>query len=86
LLIYTVSIQIEKTTVSKRANDHWFSVFALGSYYRYCYKGQRSTNGIPFSVSGGYLISLIEVVWWIVNAVERVVYGKRNVTSGKEEK
>jgi hypothetical protein len=39
----------------------------------------------PFSVSGGYLISLIEVVWWIVNAVERVVYGKRNVTSGKEE-
>lgn len=40
----------------------------------------------PFSVSGGYLISLIEVVWWIVNAVDRVVYGKCDVTSGKEEK
>jgi hypothetical protein len=31
----------------------------------------------PFSVSGGYLIVLIEVVWWIVNAVDRVVYGKQ---------
>lgn len=40
----------------------------------------------PFSVSGGYLISLIEVVWWIVNAVDRVVYGKCDVTSGKEKK
>ena len=40
----------------------------------------------PFSVSGGYLIVLIEVVWWIVNAVDSVVYGKHDVTSSKEEK
>jgi hypothetical protein len=40
----------------------------------------------PFSSSGGYLISLIEVVWWIANAVDGVVYGKHDVTSSKEEK
>jgi hypothetical protein len=40
----------------------------------------------PFSVSGGYLIDLIEVVWWIVNAVDRIVYGKHDVTSSNEEK
>ena len=40
----------------------------------------------PFSVSDGYLISLIEVVWWIVNAVDRIVYGKHDVTSSNEEK
>ena len=40
----------------------------------------------PFSVSGGYLAVLIEVVWWIVNAVDRVVYRKHDVTPSKEEK
>jgi hypothetical protein len=40
----------------------------------------------PFSVSGSYLIFLIEVVWWIVNAVDEVVYGKCDVTFSTEEK
>jgi hypothetical protein len=31
----------------------------------------------PFSVAGGYLILLIEVVWWIVNTVDKFAYGKR---------
>jgi hypothetical protein len=39
----------------------------------------------PFSVSGGDLIFLTEVVWWIVNAVDRIVYGKHDVTSSNEE-
>lgn len=30
----------------------------------------------PFSVSGGYLIVVIEVVWWVVNAIDRFAYGK----------
>jgi len=86
LLIYTVGIKIEKTKVSKRAIDHWFSVFALGSYYGYCYKGQRSTNGIPLFCFRWLFDLLIEVVWWIVNAVDKVVYGKCDVTSSTEEK
>jgi hypothetical protein len=86
LLIYTVGIKIEKTVVSKRAKDHWFSVFALGSYYGYCFNGQKSPMVFSFSVSGSYLIFLIEVVRWIVIAVDRVVYGKCDVTSSNEEK
>jgi hypothetical protein len=60
LLILSV-FGLKKTIVTKRAKDHWFSIFALASYE----SGLFAIMVIiplmifPFSVAGGYLIVVI---------------------------
>ena len=78
LLILSV-FGLKKTIVTKRDKDHWFSVFALGSYELglFAIMAIIPLMVFPFSVAGGYLIVLIEAVWWIVNAVDKFAYGKR---------
>jgi hypothetical protein len=78
LLILSV-FGLKKTIVTERGKDHWFSVFALGSYELglFAIMGIILLMVFPFSVAGGYLIVLIEVVWWIVNAVDKFAYGRR---------
>jgi hypothetical protein len=63
LLILSV-FGLKKTIVTKRAKDHWFSVFALGSYELglFAIMAIIPLMVFPFSVAGGYLIVLIEVV------------------------
>jgi hypothetical protein len=77
LLILSV-FGLKKTIVTKRAKDHWFSVFALASYELglFAIMAIIPLMVFPFSVSGGYLIVVIEVVWWLVNAIDRFAYGK----------
>lgn len=77
LLILSV-FGLKKTIVTRRGKDHWFSVFALASYELglFAIMAIIPLMVFPFSVSGGYLIVVIEVVWWVVNAIDKFAYGK----------
>lgn len=56
---------VEKTIVTKSGNDYWFSIFVLASYEvgLSAIMARISLMVFPFSVAGGYLIVVLEVVW-----------------------
>jgi len=55
---------VEKTIVTKSGNDYWFSIFVLASYEvgLSVIMARISLMVFPFSVAGGYLIVVLEVV------------------------